>query len=169
MEKENISDLTKLDRLLDECTNLLDECSRLSECFSPDSRYDARKQLAAAIGYILYAKTFIPFEERANPSAEEIPVPDGPMTPEQQSRVSKLTVSEIQVIDDALIRNADVQWRKVARVAGSAMGDVQDRIPDVIDLYYVQRLRMLVKKGFLEEQGNLDFMRYSEVRLTQTS
>lgn len=165
MDREHINDLTKLDTLLDECVNLLGEGIRLSETLNPDSKSEVHKQIAAAIGTIFYAKTFIPELARANPSDEEIPVPDPPLTTEQQERVSKLTVEEIQAIDEALMRNADVQWRKVARVVGSAMGQVQNRIPDVMDLYYAQRLRRLVESGLLESQGNIDFMRFSEVRI----
>ena len=37
--------------------------------------------------------------------------------------------------------------------------------PNIPDIYYAQRVRRLVAVGELESQGNLEYMRYSEVRL----
>jgi hypothetical protein len=39
------------------------------------------------------------------------------------------------------------------------------RFENVPDVFYSQRAKALVENGLLESQGNLDFMRYSEVRL----
>ena len=36
---------------------------------------------------------------------------------------------------------------------------------DVPDGYYAQRVALLVDSGKLESQGNLEYMRFSEVRL----
>ena len=46
-----------------------------------------------------------------------------------------------------------------------AIGKLSARIPDVPDIYYAQRVRHLVEIGKLESQGDLHYMRYSEVRL----
>ena len=43
--------------------------------------------------------------------------------------------------------------------------ELSERIPDVPDIYYAQRVRRLVAVGELESQGNLEYMGYSEVRL----
>jgi hypothetical protein len=43
----------------------------------------------------------------------------------------------------------------------------RDRIPNISEIYYAQRLRRLVGEGLPESEGNLDFMRFSEVRLPQ--
>ena len=56
-------------------------------------------------------------------------------------------------------------WRKVARIVGMTIGDLSERLPNVPDVYYAQRVRRLVAVGELESQGNLAYMRYSEVRL----
>jgi len=42
-------------------------------------------------------------------------------TAEQQSRIDKLTDDHLRLIDRAILANASSQWRKVARVIGSAM------------------------------------------------
>jgi len=39
-------------------------------------------------------------------------------------------------------------------------------VPGIPDIYYANRVRALVEAGRLESQGNLDYMRFSEVRLS---
>ena len=62
---------------------------------------------------------------------------------------------------------ADVstQFRKVARIVGIAMDANRDSIPNVPDIFYAARLRKVVEEGLLISQGNLDYMRFSEVKL----
>jgi len=88
--------------------------------------------------------------------------------PEQLALVKVLSVQEIQMIDDALLSNACGYWRKVARVVGIAMSELQNRISEIPDLYYSRRVQYLVEQGVLESQGNLSYMRYSEVRIPVT-
>ena len=45
------------------------------------------------------------------------------------------------------------------------MMEMQNRISGIPDIFYSQRVRHLVEEGKLESQGNLGYMRYSEVRL----
>lgn len=97
---------------------------------------------------------------------KEIPVPDPPLTPEQKVKVVQLSEDDIiSSIDKALSSNACHQWRKVAMVVGKTMLHFRNRISDIPDVFYAQRVRMLVEKGRLESQGNLACMRFSEVRL----
>jgi hypothetical protein len=96
---------------------------------------------------------------------EEIPIPDPPLSPEQEARVAQLTSKEIEAIDETLMSNAKPSWRKVAMLVGLAIGRLHDKIEDIPDLYYSQRVRKLVESGRLESQGNLAYMRFSEVRL----
>ncbi|MEZ5444976.1 MAG: DUF3658 domain-containing protein [Gammaproteobacteria bacterium] len=98
---------------------------------------------------------------------EEIPIPDPPLSPEQEARVVQLTSKEIEAIDKTLMSNAKPSWRKVAMLVGLSIGQLRDRIPDIPDLYYSQRVRKLVESGRLESQGNLAYMRFSEVRLPE--
>lgn len=93
------------------------------------------------------------------------PAPDGPLNKEQQERCDQLTAEHIQKIDDALIANCSKQWRKVARVVGTSMSDTRDSIPNVPDIFYASRVRHLVDRGHLLADGNLDYMRFSEVKL----
>ena len=83
----------------------------------------------------------------------------------QEAKVAQLTDDEIQAIDDALLSYARPQWQKFAMVVARAMDDLNDQIPGIPDLFYAHRIRKLVKDGHLESQGNLLYMRFSEVRL----
>ena len=97
----------------------------------------------------------------------ETPEPDGPLTEEQQARVDQLTAEELQMIDDALIADACSQFRKVARIVGTAMMATEDSIKHIPDLFYASRVRKLVEEGRLVSEGNLEYMRFSEVKLPE--
>ena len=91
--------------------------------------------------------------------------PDPPLTTEQLSIVEALSEEQIAEIDKALLTNCTERWRKVAAVVGFTMTDqFMDTFKGVPDVYYAQRVRGLVGKGTLESEGNLRYMRYSEVR-----
>ena len=93
--------------------------------------------------------------------------PDPPLTVEQSLRVSKLRQEDLWEMDRVLLSQAAPGFRKVARIVTGAIGELSARLPDVPDVYYAQRVRNLVASGQLESQGNLQYMRYSEVRLPQ--
>ena len=95
---------------------------------------------------------------------EEVPQPDEPMTAEQEALVSGLSSSDLAAIDRMLLSHTHDRWRKVAMVDGKSMMDLEDRRPGIPDTFYAQRVRKLVGEGALESQGNLAFMRFSEVR-----
>ncbi len=70
------------------------------------------------------------------------------------------------MIDKALLANCGQRWRKVAAIVGFTITDENlQRFDGVPDIYYAQRVRAFVESGDLESSGNLDYMRYSEVRL----
>ncbi len=94
--------------------------------------------------------------------------PDGPLTTEQLAIVQKLTPEQLAQVDDALLSNCCDEWQKVARVVGTTMMNDSVRLENVPDIFYSQRVQLLVKEGSLESKGNLKFMRYSEVRLTNS-
>ena len=108
---------------------------------------------------------------RLNPSLipdslrEEANQPDPELTPEQKQRVEQLTAKEIQEIDLTLLSNAKKQWRKVAMLVGLSMSNRKEKYDGIPDIFYSERVRFLVEQGFLESQGNLQKMRFSEVRL----
>ena len=91
--------------------------------------------------------------------------PDPPLTPEQALRVSRLRQEDLWEIDRVLLAQSTTTWRKLARIVGMTIGELSERFPNIPDVYYAQRVRRLVAVGELESQGNLEFMRFSEVRL----
>ena len=91
--------------------------------------------------------------------------PDPPLTPDQAIRVSRLRQEDLWEIDRVLLAQSAPAWRKVARIVGMTIGELSERLPNIPDVYYAQRVRRLVAVGELESQGNLEYMRYGEVRL----
>ena len=100
--------------------------------------------------------------------SDERELPDPPLDLEQSLRVSKLTQAELQQMDRQLLAQASGKWRGVTRIVGDTIGRFGDQFPGVPDIYYAQRVQNLVALGKLESQGNLAYMRFSEVRLPQS-
>ena len=96
---------------------------------------------------------------------EETPVPDSDLTNEEKLSVDELGFEEIQEIDNILLSHAHSNWRKVAMLVGFTMRTLENRKRGIPDIFYAQRVRKLVEEGRLESQGNLQYMRFSEVRL----
>jgi hypothetical protein len=94
--------------------------------------------------------------------------PDTQLEPDEQAVVDRLTPSETAFIDKALLSDCVSSWRKVARIVGRALDQVPDSLDDVPVAYFAQRVKALVASGQLESQGNLDHIRFSEVRLPAT-
>ena len=86
------------------------------------------------------------------------------LSEEQKKKVSALTKSDIREIDDILYKNTSSTWRKVARVVGCAMSDFDNKYSGIPDVYFAQRVIELVNRGQLKSQGNLNHMRFSEVK-----
>lgn len=94
--------------------------------------------------------------------------PEHPLTEEQyKERIDALTANDLRSIDDALMAGASTQFRKVARVVGIAMAATQDSIKRIPDYFFASRVRKLVKEGRLLSQGNLEHLRFSEVKLPE--
>jgi hypothetical protein len=91
--------------------------------------------------------------------------PDTVLDADEQELVSRLTQPDLELIDGMLIANSASSWRKVARVVGTAMSTLRKQFPGVPDGFYAQRVVALVQRGELQAQGNLEYMRFSEVRL----
>ena len=90
--------------------------------------------------------------------------PDSELSEKQTKAVQKLTPTQVEHIDGVLLNNTDDNWRKIARVVGSSMLELQNQYQGIPDIYFAQRVRKMVLGGTLESQGNIDRMRYSEVR-----
>jgi len=97
---------------------------------------------------------------------KEMPIPDPDLTEDEKELVAKLSDEQLKEIDELLLSFATNRYRKVAMLVGSAMMDLPNRVKGIPDIFYSQRVRKLVEDGQLESQGNLQYMRFSEVRLS---
>jgi len=95
--------------------------------------------------------------------------PDPPLSPEQEAVAATLSDDFIRKVDLALLSHANTSWRKAAMLVGLTMMEAELRVPGLPDLFYSRRVRRLVEAGLLEADGNLDYMRFSEVRLPSGS
>ncbi len=130
-----------------------------------DQNYDI-ENVGMAIGLIRkFQKPIFKRRPDLKPPPPKDYVPDPPLTKEQIEFVNKLNEIDIKRIDKALLSNTCKYWRKVARVVGTTMLELSENIPGIPDVFYAQRIQHLVEEGKLESEGNLAYMRYSEVRL----
>jgi hypothetical protein len=73
--------------------------------------------------------------------------------------------ADLQVIDAAILANSSERWLKVARVMAATEKTLSERYPGLSYVFYAQRLIHLVEERRLESQGDLRYMRFSEVRI----
>jgi hypothetical protein len=97
---------------------------------------------------------------------EEVPMANDPLTAEEQLLASKLGEADLREIDATILAHSADRWLKVARVVLHASEALENRFPGLTYVYYAERLRHLVRAGHLDSQGNLLYMRFSEVRLS---
>jgi hypothetical protein len=96
---------------------------------------------------------------------KEVPKPAPDLPPRQEALVGKLSEEEIQEIDKLLFSHAKRSWRKVAMLVGLAMMDKDSYREGIPDTFYSPRVRKLVEEPRLEFRGDLQYMRFGEVRL----
>ena len=92
------------------------------------------------------------------------PEDDGTMDADEQARAAALTEAELRTIDECILSNISHQFRKTAKVVALTMGDIGDRFPRLPDIFYSERIKRLAEAGLIEAAGNLNRMRFSEVR-----
>lgn len=95
--------------------------------------------------------------------------PDPPLSAEQKALIASLSEDFIRKIDRVLLSHAKPQPRKVAMLVALSMMDSDIRASGLPDLYLSMRVRKLVEDGFLDSDGNLECMRFSEVRIPSGS
>ena len=95
---------------------------------------------------------------------DEFDMTDPPPTEEDLAIVASTPASVLAALDKALLDAASTDWRKMARVVGNAMAELKAELPDLSHSYYVYRLRDFVASGSLEARGDLQIMRFCELR-----
>ena len=104
-------------------------------------------------------------------SDDGLSIDDGTMTPEQEQLAATLSPVELEKIDEALLENVTKRWRKIARIVGTTMvqlderTDIDTRVRDLPDVFFARRVVNLANSGALEWQGYLGAMGFSQVRL----
>ena len=86
------------------------------------------------------------------------------LTSEQLSLIKDLTADQIESIDQTLLASAGEHWRKVSRSVSITMNALLNKVNGIPDAYYSQRVAILAQQGRLLSQGDLNCMRYSEVK-----
>lgn len=78
-----------------------------------------------------------------------------------------LSPTDLELIDGTILACALPRWQKVATVVIRAEEKLAAGFPQLSYVCYAMRIQDLAGRGRLEAQGDLDSMRFSEVRLPQ--
>jgi hypothetical protein len=71
-----------------------------------------------------------------------------------------------EATDRLIISLVTNRWSKVALIVGLAMIENKNQTPKIQDADFAGRISYLVENGFLESQGDISQIRFSEVRLS---
>jgi Protein of unknown function len=146
--------------------NLTDAEVAIATISDSTERGEIMRALSRSIGEILAgvrAPAVIQYPEIQPP--EPRGEPDTTLDDEEIAIVAKLSIDEISLIDGALLTECSSTWRKVARVVGYALKS--PKLEDVPLGFLVQRVIALVESGDLASQGDVRYIRSSEVRLSR--
>ena len=105
----------------------------------------------------------------SEPQDDEQDRPDLPLPPKEEAVYAALTEDDLKEMDSALLQDCARYGRKVARIVGTAFMSAKFRDRDIPPLCFAQRVVELVREGKLVAEGNLNYMRYSEVRLPSSA
>jgi hypothetical protein len=109
-------------------------------------------------------KNMSQMQEELQKEIEESTAPE--LTAEQRKIVEQLSEKEIKEIDAAILEESSFQQQKVAKIIGNLVYRRFKREPsEVFELFYLERLILLVEQKKLIGYGNLRRMRFSEVKL----
>jgi hypothetical protein len=95
---------------------------------------------------------------------EEFDLTDPPPTEEDLAIVAATSAGILAELDRALLAEALPDWRKMARVVANAMTAMKPALPTLSHAYYVYRLRDFVASGAIEARGDVQIMRFCELR-----
>lgn len=170
MDKDHLkSGFHHIHLLLKKATVLLSEAAEEINTHDSNNKSTSIKEIGKALGSIYLAQIQIPDFNPISESNTHYYKWDGSLTKEQQNLVDKLSKDELAAIDDALLSQCDIKFRKVARVVGTMMSTFSYHKDGIPDIFYAQRVIKLVISGRLEVQGIIGSMGQSEVRLPHNS
>jgi hypothetical protein len=99
---------------------------------------------------------------------DEIPTPYPDLTAEQREKVAQLSEQDLSEINKLILSNSSKHWRKQAMVIAKTMNELGAKFPEIPDIFYAECISKLVSEGYLESQGNIKYLRFSEVRLPES-
>jgi hypothetical protein len=70
----------------------------------------------------------------------------------------------IKELDTLILANTTNQWRKVAMVVATVLIEGNEKFSELDGLTVAVRIKYLVEEGYIESQGDLNEIRYSEIR-----
>jgi len=148
--------------------NLTEAEAAIHKIEDGEERKTLLKALSSAIMEVLAGVRAPVVRQFPDLQPHEVPGrPDTEVDEEDLVAITRLTEADIAAIDLALLAECATSWRKVARVIGFAMMSLREKLKDIPDSYYAQRVLALAAAGKIDSQGNLHYMRSSEVRLPQ--
>lgn len=88
------------------------------------------------------------------------------MNKEEIDFTSKLSIQKLNYIDELLLEVSTNQYKKVSIIIAYILNNPNIHIKGIPDIFYIQRIKLLVNNGLLQSQGNLDSIRFSEIKLS---
>jgi hypothetical protein len=167
-------DRSVAERILAACENALTELTRIEhaarEIKDESERRGITRPLSIVIADVIgtiRAPVVRQFPDLVPP--EDPGEPDNKLDQEEQELLSALLPTDLDLIDRTLLEECASSWRKVARVVMSTMDRLKSTFPNLPPALYSQRVALLVHSGSLESQGNLSYMRFSEIKLAASA
>jgi Protein of unknown function len=161
--------MANLEKLLEKLQLAQDALNDAAEIISQiplEPKRDNLMRLGEAIGQIVFIESQIYKIKPELEQADDIE-PDSALSSEELAAIEILSIEELKTVDDFIIANCKKEYRKVAMVAGAAFLHFKDMFTNLSPIFYSERIKMLVLAGILESEGNLNYMRYSEIRLAE--
>lgn len=125
---------------------------------------------SASGGESFFARAKKIYSKRAEPMTEDADKQlDRPLSPEEEAQARLLTSADLKRIDECLLSHVSHRWSKVARVIGQTMLILSREFPGMPDVFYSSRIKHLAESGAIEAAGNLNRMRFSEIRIKQAT
>ena len=83
----------------------------------------------------------------------EVPIPNPPLSMEEQAAVASLTITDLAAIDSCILRHCGPDFLKVARIVIRTERELAPRFPSLSYVFYTVRLRHLVDSRRLDPQA----------------
>ncbi len=125
-------------------------------------------QLKRLVGRIAELGSLALANEHATMS-DETPEAKPPLTAAEKAAARRLTEEDLKIIDTAILECSRRDWQKLAKVCSRVHAELAARFPVFSYALYAERIAFLADQGLLEAQGDLDYLRFSEVRLPMRS